>query len=123
MGDREHAGGDLTAAPKGKSISFLVAALKDPIGADLDRVQVIKGWLDKDGKTQERIYDVAVSGDRKIGADGRCGRFMRNRRRQDKHRWLAIHHDRCARVDMFGPVTRGTGCLHPVNGHCGIMLC
>jgi hypothetical protein len=43
-----------------------------PMGANLDRVQVIKGWLDTDGKTQERIYDVAVSGDRKIGADGRC---------------------------------------------------
>jgi len=65
-------GGDLTAAPKGKSISFLVAALKDPIGANLDRVQVIKGWLDKDGKTQERVYDVAVSDDRQIDADGRC---------------------------------------------------
>ena len=65
-------GGDLNSAPKGKSPTFLVAALKDPIGANLDRLQVIKGWLDKDGKTQERIYDVAVSGDRKIDADGRC---------------------------------------------------
>ncbi len=51
-------GGDLTAAPKGKSPTFLVAAaLKDPIGGNLDRIQVIKGWLDKDGKVQERIYD------------------------------------------------------------------
>jgi Protein of unknown function (DUF3604) len=65
-------GGDLSKAPKGKSPTFLVAALKDPIGANLDRLQVIKGWLDKDGKTQERIYDVAVSGDRKIDAEGRC---------------------------------------------------
>jgi Protein of unknown function (DUF3604) len=64
-------GGDLRAAPQGKSPTFLVAALKDAIGANLDRVQVIKGWVDKDGKAQERIYDVAVSGGRKIDADGR----------------------------------------------------
>ena len=65
-------GGDLSAASQGKSPTFLVGALKDPIGANLDRIQVIKGWLGKDGKTQERIYDVAVSGGRRIGADGRC---------------------------------------------------
>jgi hypothetical protein len=65
-------GGDLSDAPQGKSPTFLVAAMKDPIGANLDRIQVIKGWVDKAGKTQERIYDVAVSGGRKIDADGRC---------------------------------------------------
>ena len=65
-------GGDLSAAPQGKSPTFLVAALKDPIGANLDRIQIIKGWLGKDGNTQERIYDVAVSGGRTIGADGRA---------------------------------------------------
>jgi hypothetical protein len=65
-------GGDLSAAPQGKSPTFLVAALKDPIGANLDRVQVIKGWLGKDGNTQERVYDVAVSGGRTIDADGRA---------------------------------------------------
>jgi hypothetical protein len=65
-------GGDLTAAPNGKSPTFIAAALKDPIGANLDRIQIIKGWVDKNGKLQERIYDVAVSGDRKIGPDGRC---------------------------------------------------
>ena len=64
-------GGDLSNAPAGKSPTFLVAALKDPIGANLDRIQIIKGWLGKDGQTQERIYDVAVSGGRKIDADGR----------------------------------------------------
>jgi len=64
-------GGDLSNAPNGKSPTFLVAALKDPIGANLDRIQVIKGWLAKDGQTQERIYDVVVSGERKIDADGR----------------------------------------------------
>jgi hypothetical protein len=45
-------GSDLSAAPSGKVPSFLVAALKDPIGANLDRLQIIKGWLGKDGQTQ-----------------------------------------------------------------------
>jgi hypothetical protein len=65
-------GGDLSAAPAGKVPSFLVYALRDPMGANLDRVQIIKGWLDADGNPQERIYDVAVSDGRDIGADGRC---------------------------------------------------
>jgi hypothetical protein len=64
-------GGDLRAAPSGKSPTFLVAALKDPIGANLDRIQVIKGWVDKAGKTQEKVYDVVWSGDRKPGSDGK----------------------------------------------------
>jgi hypothetical protein len=66
-------GGDLRAAPDGKVPTFLVAALKDPIGANLDRVQIIKGWLDAKGETQEKIYDVAW-GDadtRQPGADGK----------------------------------------------------
>jgi hypothetical protein len=50
----------------------MVYALRDPIGANLDRIQIIKGWLDSKGELQERIYDVAVSDGRKIGADGRC---------------------------------------------------
>jgi Protein of unknown function (DUF3604) len=58
-------GGDLRKAPQGKSPTFLVAALKDPIGANLDRYQIVKGWLDKDGKLHEKIYDVAWSGERK----------------------------------------------------------
>jgi hypothetical protein len=65
-------GGDLTNAPRGKSPTFLVAALKDPIGANLDRIQIVKGWIDDDGESHERIYDVAVSDDREIDADGRC---------------------------------------------------
>jgi hypothetical protein len=64
-------GGDLRAAPTGKSPIFLVAALKDPIGANLDRIQIIKGWVDKAGKTQEKVYDVVWSGDRKPGSDGK----------------------------------------------------
>ena len=65
-------GGDLNDAPQGKSPTFLVGAMKDPIGANLDRIQIIKGWVDKNGKTQDRIYDLAVSGGRKIDAQGRC---------------------------------------------------
>jgi len=65
-------GGNLTTAPEGKSPTFLVAALKDPIGANLDRIQVIKGWVDQGGDTQERVYDVAVSDGREIDGDGRC---------------------------------------------------
>ena len=66
-------GGDLRRAPAGKAPTFLVAALKDPIGANLDRIQIVKGWLDAKGQVQEKVYDV-VWGDaakRKPGADGK----------------------------------------------------
>ncbi len=65
-------GSDLQSRRGTEAPSFMVYALRDPIGANLDRIQIIKGWLDKDGKTQEKVYDVAVSGDRKIDSDGRC---------------------------------------------------
>ena len=58
-------GGDLTNAPKGKSPRFLIRAVKDPDGANLDRVQVIKGWHDANGELHEKIYDVALSDSRK----------------------------------------------------------
>ena len=64
-------GGDLRDAPEGKSPTFLVAALKDPIGANLDRIQIIKGWLDANGEVHEQIYDVVWSGDRTPDADGK----------------------------------------------------
>jgi hypothetical protein len=64
-------GGDLVKAQAGKSPTFLVAAMKDPIGANLDRVQVIKGWLDAKGETHEQVFDVAWSGGRKPGQDGK----------------------------------------------------
>ena len=61
-------GGDLRKAPAGKAATFLVAALKDPIGANLDRIQVVKGWLDAKGQLQEKVHDVAWSGNRKPDA-------------------------------------------------------
>jgi hypothetical protein len=64
-------GGDLSNAPTGKAPTFLVAALKDPIGANLDRIQIIKGWLDAKNETHEKIYDVVWSGDRKPDAKGK----------------------------------------------------
>ena len=64
-------GGDLSAAPDGKSPTFLVAALKDPLGANLDRYQIVKGWLDAEGELHEQVYDVVWSDERKPGADGK----------------------------------------------------
>ncbi len=63
-------GGELGPAQDGRAPSFIISALKDPRGANLDRVQVIKGWLDAGGATHERIYDVALS-DGRSAADGR----------------------------------------------------
>ena len=54
-------GGDLSNAPQGKAPSFLIAAMKDPIGANLDRIQIVKGWEDAQGGLQEKVYDVAWS--------------------------------------------------------------
>jgi Protein of unknown function (DUF3604) len=62
-------GGELGAAPRGKSPTFLVAALKDPIGANLDRIQIIKGWLDSEGQLHEKVYDVVWSDDRQPRGD------------------------------------------------------
>ena len=64
-------GGDLSVAPDGRAPSFLVAALKDPHSGNLDRVQIVKGWVDSKGERQEKIYDVAWSGDREPGRDGK----------------------------------------------------
>jgi hypothetical protein len=64
-------GGDLSKAPRGASPSFLVVALKDPIGGNIDRIQIVKGWTEGDER-KERVYDVAVSDGRAIDSDGRC---------------------------------------------------
>jgi hypothetical protein len=66
-------GGDLADAPSGaKAPVFMVGALKDPWAGNLDRVQIVKGWIDSAGQRQEKVYDVAVSDGRTIGSDGRC---------------------------------------------------
>lgn len=65
-------GGDLSKAGPGQAPGFLVRVLRDPDGANLDRIQVIKGWLDASGETHEKIYDIAVSDGRKIDANGRA---------------------------------------------------
>lgn len=54
-------GADLTASSEAEPPSFLIHAVKDPVGANLDRVQIVKGWMDATGQTHERIYDVAWS--------------------------------------------------------------
>jgi hypothetical protein len=64
-------GGDLTKAPDGKAPTFMVFAAKDPDGANLDRVQIVKGWQGKDGQLHEKVYDVAWSGSRKPNIDGK----------------------------------------------------
>lgn len=64
-------GADLPPRRAGGTPKFMVYALRDSIGANLDRIQIVKGWLDRDGKTHERVYDVAWSGDRKLGASGK----------------------------------------------------
>jgi hypothetical protein len=64
-------GGDLPESKGGKAPTFMVYALRDPIGANLDRIQIVKGWVDKAGKTHEKIYDIAWSDSRKPGTDGK----------------------------------------------------
>lgn len=63
-------GGDLFDRPPDKSPSFLIHAMKDPNGANLDRIQVIKGWRTTDGVLKEKVFDVAVSDERKIPSNG-----------------------------------------------------
>lgn len=71
-------GGDLGGSDRARAKDpqaapgFLVAALRDPEGANLDRVQIVKGWVDGRGRKQERVYDVAVSGNREIDREGRA---------------------------------------------------
>jgi hypothetical protein len=64
-------GGDLASAPAGKGVTLLIRAMRDVDGANLDRIQVVKGWMDAKGALKEKVYDVVWSGDRKMGADGK----------------------------------------------------
>ena len=104
-------GGDLK--PGGdKAPAFLVAAAKDPKSGNLDRVQIVKGWVDGAGAQHEKIYDVAWSGERKPGADGQAaaGRQYGRRGESDLHQ-----HDRCggafSRLDRSRFPTRGARLL------------
>jgi len=64
-------GSDLRTAPAGKSPTFLVAAMKDPMSGNLDRIQIIKGWMEASGGLREKVYDVVWGGERKPGANGK----------------------------------------------------
>ncbi|MGD8323587.1 MAG: DUF3604 domain-containing protein [Gammaproteobacteria bacterium] len=64
-------GGDLAEPPERRALSLLILAAKDPANANLDRAQVVKGWIDADGEQHEQVYDVAWSGDRIPDANGR----------------------------------------------------
>lgn len=69
-------GGELNASEQAPI--FMLSALKDPKGANLDRIQIIKGWLSADGQLHERIYDVAVSDNRRIKRNGRVKKLVGN---------------------------------------------
>jgi len=71
-------GGDLSQAPQGKAPSFVIRALRDVDGANLDRIQVVKGWMDDKGELHERVYDVMCSDDRKITDQHRCAKPVGN---------------------------------------------
>ena len=64
-------GSDLSKAPAGKAPSFMITAMKDPVDANLDRIQIVKGWVDKEGMPQEKVFDVALADGRTVGADGK----------------------------------------------------
>ena len=64
-------GGQLGKVPEGKVPNFLVAAMKDPDGANIDRIQIVKGWVDAKGNTHEKVYNVAWSDNRKVDSNGK----------------------------------------------------
>lgn len=71
-------GGDLQQSSGNKAPTFMVSVMKDPLSGNLDRVQIIKGWMDNKGELHERVYDVAVSDDRQINQDGRATKPVGN---------------------------------------------
>ena len=64
-------GSDLPAGPEGDVPTFMVVAIKDPGGANLDRIQIVKGWVDSEGLPQEKTHDVVWSDAREVAADGK----------------------------------------------------
>jgi hypothetical protein len=64
-------GGDLSKAPAGKAPTFMITAMKDPVDANLDRIQIVKGWVDKEGLPQEKVFEVALADGRTVGVDGK----------------------------------------------------
>jgi hypothetical protein len=64
-------GGEMRAAPEGKAPTFLVAAMRDAAGANLDRIQVIKGWVDAQNVTHEQVFEVIWSGERELDSHGK----------------------------------------------------
>ena len=82
-------GGDLSRAPAGKSPTFIVAALRDPIGANLDRIQIVKGWLDAQGRTagEDLRRRLVRRPQARRGREGAFGRQHRGRRQRhlDQH--------------------------------------
>ena len=71
-------GGELSASENGNVPKFMIRAIRDPDGANLDRIQLIKGWLDASGELHERVYDVAVSDGREISEDGNASQLVGN---------------------------------------------
>ena len=64
-------GGDLFIGPEGAAPTIMVRALRDPDGANLDRIQIVKGWLDSSGEPRTKVFDAAWSGDRAPGSAGK----------------------------------------------------
>ena len=71
-------GGDLRNAPEGKSPTFMIRVLRDVDGANLDRIQIVKGWLDNSGELHEQVYDASCSDDRAINGEHRCDKPVGN---------------------------------------------
>ena len=63
-------GGEIMGAGSGDQLTLLIEAHADPAGAYLDRVQVVKGWVDQLGESHERVYDAAWAGEDRLQADG-----------------------------------------------------
>jgi hypothetical protein len=65
-------GSDLTKAPVDEAPKFLMYAVRDPEGANLDRMQIVKGWVDAEGQAHDKVYDVALAGTRRYDEEGRA---------------------------------------------------